>query len=40
MDDFKEENADEWKKILRTAFITGMSGNQEDRIQACVDVGY
>ena len=40
MDDFKEENTDEWKKILRTAFITGMSGNQEDRIQACVDVGY
>ena len=27
MDDFKEENAEEWKKVLRTAFITGMSGN-------------
>lgn len=40
MDDFKEENAEEWKKVLRTAFITGMSGNEEDRMQACADVGY
>ena len=40
MDDFKEENAEEWKKVLRTAFITGMSGNEEDRMQAGADVGY
>ena len=40
MDYFKEENAEKWKKALRTAFITGMCGNKEDRMQACADVGY
>lgn len=36
----EEEQTEEWKKVLRSAFIAGMTGTQEERIQACVDVGY
>lgn len=35
-----KENNEEWKRVLRSAFITGMTGNEADRIQAFVDVGY
>ena len=40
MTELNKENTDDWKKKLRSAFISAFSGNPQENIQVYTEVGY
>lgn len=40
MMDSLDKDSEDWKKVLRSLFIIGMTGTPQERMQACMDVGY